>query len=52
MDASGPYFAPLLLISGVGLIILSTSARFLSVKAEIQKFTPKECEKEKEKVGR
>jgi hypothetical protein len=50
MDALGSYFAPLLLISGVGLIILSTSARFLSVKAEIQKFTPKECKMEKEKV--
>ena len=52
MDTLGPYLAPLLLINGVGLVLLSTASRFLSVKSEIQKFTPQDCKKEKEKVMR
>ncbi len=52
MDALGTYFAPLLLLSGVGLIILSTSARFMSVKTEIQQFTPQDCRDERKKVMR
>ncbi len=52
MGTLGAYFAPLLLINGVGLILLSTASRYMNVKAEIQKLTPEDCAKKKEELGR
>ena len=43
---------PLTFISGVGLLILSTSSRFIHVNEVISKFTQDECEKQTIRVSR
>jgi len=52
MESLGPALAPFSFLSGVGLLILSTSTRFINVKNEILKLSPEECKKQTDRVTR
>jgi|GEM_PF-1998757 len=43
MQELAPVITPIAILPGVGLLILSTSHRFLAVTQDLQRFTPKEC---------
>lgn len=52
METLGIWIIPFTFLSGVGLLVLSTSNRYANVKNEIQSFTSEECEHKKKKVMR
>lgn len=50
MESIGPALAPFSFLSGVGLLILSTSTRFINVKNEILNLSPEECARQTDRV--
>ncbi len=52
MESIGPALAPFSFLSGVGLLILSTSSRFINVKNEILNLSPEECGRQTGRVKR